>query len=195
MAFHRRTGNRFSAAIWPGFVDAITALLMVMIFVLTIFMVVQFVLSDQIATKDNELDALNAELNALSDALGLEQARSSDLETRLATLGGQLSEAQASIASFEEQVASLLARQADLRAQVDSTRAELAETLSREEALNLALAQARSEIDSAAEAARLAAARREAEKALKLPTELGGRDGPEPVRYGDWEKKGIAVDF
>ncbi len=28
-----------------------------------------------------------------------------------------------------------------------------------------------------------------------LPTELGGRDGPEPVRYGDWEKKGIAIDF
>lgn len=28
-----------------------------------------------------------------------------------------------------------------------------------------------------------------------LPTEVGGRDGPEPVRYGDWEKKGLAVDF
>ena len=28
-----------------------------------------------------------------------------------------------------------------------------------------------------------------------LPVELGGRDGPEPVRYGDWEKKGIAIDF
>ncbi|HHB80361.1 MAG TPA: DUF1674 domain-containing protein, partial [Aliiroseovarius sp.] len=28
-----------------------------------------------------------------------------------------------------------------------------------------------------------------------LPTELGGRDGPEPVRYGDWEKKGLAIDF
>lgn len=28
-----------------------------------------------------------------------------------------------------------------------------------------------------------------------LPKELGGRKGPEPVRYGDWEKKGIAVDF
>ena len=28
-----------------------------------------------------------------------------------------------------------------------------------------------------------------------LPVELGGRDGPEPVRYGDWERKGIAVDF
>lgn len=28
-----------------------------------------------------------------------------------------------------------------------------------------------------------------------LPAELGGRDGPEPVRYGDWEKRGLAVDF
>ena len=33
-----------------------------------------------------------------------------------------------------------------------------------------------------------------AEKAA-LPPELGGRDGPEPVRYGDWEKKGLAIDF
>lgn len=30
---------------------------------------------------------------------------------------------------------------------------------------------------------------------LKLPKELGGRDGPEPVRFGDWEKKGLAIDF
>jgi len=36
--------------------------------------------------------------------------------------------------------------------------------------------------------------RKQAEKA-QLPVELGGRDGPEPVRYGDWERKGIAVDF
>ena len=37
--------------------------------------------------------------------------------------------------------------------------------------------------------------RRKNAKALDLPVEKGGRDGPEPVRYGDWEKKGIAVDF
>lgn len=36
--------------------------------------------------------------------------------------------------------------------------------------------------------------RRKASKDV-LPKEWGGRDGPEPVRYGDWEKKGIAVDF
>ena len=37
--------------------------------------------------------------------------------------------------------------------------------------------------------------RRKAAKAQAQPPELGGRDGPEPVRYGDWEKKGLAVDF
>ena len=38
--------------------------------------------------------------------------------------------------------------------------------------------------------------RRNAEaEAQPLPKELGGRKGPEPVRYGDWEKKGLAVDF
>ena len=37
--------------------------------------------------------------------------------------------------------------------------------------------------------------RRQKTKDQNLPPELGGRDGPEPVRYGDWEKKGIAVDF
>lgn len=37
--------------------------------------------------------------------------------------------------------------------------------------------------------------RRRAAEKLDLPPELGGRDGPEPVRYGDWERKGIAVDF
>ena len=40
-----------------------------------------------------------------------------------------------------------------------------------------------------------AEARRKATRSLDLPPELGGRDGPEPVRYGDWEKKGIAIDF
>ncbi|MFT4252091.1 MAG: DUF1674 domain-containing protein [Caulobacter sp.] len=40
-----------------------------------------------------------------------------------------------------------------------------------------------------------AAARREAEAAASLPPEQGGRDGPEPTRFGDWERKGVAVDF
>ena len=37
--------------------------------------------------------------------------------------------------------------------------------------------------------------RRLERKEINLPKELGGREGVEPVRYGDWEKKGIAIDF
>lgn len=40
-----------------------------------------------------------------------------------------------------------------------------------------------------------AEARRKQQAGQILPVEYGGRDGPEPVRYGDWEKGGIAVDF
>jgi hypothetical protein len=39
------------------------------------------------------------------------------------------------------------------------------------------------------------AALRHAQQSQVFPTELGGRNGPEPVRFGDWEKKGIAIDF
>ena len=39
------------------------------------------------------------------------------------------------------------------------------------------------------------ARRKAASNAISLPKELGGRDGPEPVRYGDWENKGLAIDF
>ena len=48
---------------------------------------------------------------------------------------------------------------------------------------------------AAARALSEAAARRAAAKPLDLPKELGGRDGPEPIRFGDWERKGIASDF
>jgi len=51
-------------------------------------------------------------------------------------------------------------------------------------------------LKAAAERALAEAEARRAEKAaLDLPPELGGRDGPEPVRFGDWERKGLAIDF
>ena len=48
---------------------------------------------------------------------------------------------------------------------------------------------------AAARALAEAVARKEAAHTEKMPLELGGRDGPEPVRFGDWERRGIAVDF
>lgn len=49
--------------------------------------------------------------------------------------------------------------------------------------------------DAAKRALAEAEERRAKAKDDALPKELGGREGPEPVRYGDWERKGIAVDF
>lgn len=50
-------------------------------------------------------------------------------------------------------------------------------------------------IKAAAARALAEAAERAAKPVADLPKELGGRDGLDPVRYGDWEKKGIAIDF
>lgn len=47
----------------------------------------------------------------------------------------------------------------------------------------------------AARALAEAEARRASARPASLPAELGGRDGPEPVRFGDWERKGLAIDF
>ena len=194
MALSRRTGQRFQASIWPGFVDAMTGLLLVLMFVLTIFMVVQFVLRETISGQESELDALGSEVAALAQALGLEQRRSADLTTRLGELDATLGDAQDQIAqqealilslrgerdaglaaldaaqtritAFEAQVAALLSERDTALNTVATLEEEQGRLLSEQEALNLALAQARSEIDAGTEAARLAAARREALEAL-----------------------------
>ena len=59
------------------------------------------------------------------------------------------------------------------------------------------MTQESSELPPAAQRALAEAEARRKDAAAKapLPKELGGRDGPEPVRYGDWEKKGLAIDF
>ena len=194
MAFSRRSTNRFNASIWPGFVDAMTGLLLVLMFVITIFMVIQFVLREKISGQEDRLEELSSEIASLTSALGLEQSRSSQLASQVGQLTTDLSQAQderqaqaALIASltaerdrvtaelvdaqnqitgFEAQIAGLLADRTDLRDQVAGLETEQARLMSEAEALNLALATARSEIDDAAENARLAAARREALEAL-----------------------------
>ena len=65
-----------------------------------------------------------------------------------------------------------------------------------DESSNSVEASAKNDMPPAAKRAlEEADARRRARSDAQLPKELGGREGPEPVRYGDWEKKGIAVDF
>jgi chemotaxis protein MotB len=81
--------------IWPGFVDAVTTLLMVLMFVLTIFTIMQSILREQITTQDSELSDLTAQVADLADALGLERTRASDLEAQTVALTASLAAAKA----------------------------------------------------------------------------------------------------
>jgi chemotaxis protein MotB len=187
MALSRRTGQRFQGSVWPGFVDAITGLLMVLTFVLTIFMVVQFVLRETISGQEDELTALSDEVAALAGALGLEERENSRLQARLGVLDSTLTQvetelvqAQIQLTDFEAQVAALLVDQA-------RSQDEIAELQSEQDALNLALAQSRAEIDEQTEAARLAAAQREALEALVADLEQS--DAAQTTRISELEEQ------
>ncbi len=183
MALSRR--SRLPPSIWPGFVDAMTALVLVLFFVISIFMIVQFVLRDTISGQRQELDELSLQVANLADALGLQRSRADRSDALVATLTGEKAAAEAQIAgltdakaaaeakvsAFEAQVASLVARNTDLSGALTAAQKESAERLTAQQALEASLAQARSERDASAEAARLAAARREALEALTASLE------------------------
>jgi chemotaxis protein MotB len=201
--------RRDSSLIWPGFVDAVTTLLMVLMFVVTIFTMMQAVLRDQITTQGTELDSLTAQVADLANALGLERTRAAGLEGDIAALRAGLATAKAEgdrqsgviasltadlaareadmaaatgrISDFETQVAALLVERdaargdaARLTASVADLEAAKQKLVTEAEAMTLALAQARQELDAGAEAARLAAARREALEALLAETKARG---------------------
>ena len=150
MALSRRTGQRFQASIWPGFVDAMTGLLLVLMFVLTIFMIVQFVLRETISGQENELNSLQDEIALIAEALGLEKKQTEKLGLELSALTGTLanteselqrqatlistltreretqgqliSEANSKITLFEAQVAGLISQRDNLNLQIGSLR-------------------------------------------------------------------------
>ena len=150
MALSRRTGQRFQASIWPGFVDAMTGLLLVLMFVLTIFMIVQFVLRETISGQENELNSLQDEIALIAEALGLEKKQTEKLGLELNALTGTLvnteselqrqatlistltreretqgqliSEANSKITLFEAQVAGLISQRDNLNLQIGSLR-------------------------------------------------------------------------
>ena len=92
MALSRRS-RPSSINIWPGFVDALAQLLMVIIFVLLVFTVGQFYLSNTVSDRDLEIKKLTQQLNQLTDMLSLEKRASDELRLNVATLGAQAQQA------------------------------------------------------------------------------------------------------
>jgi chemotaxis protein MotB len=79
---------------WPGFVDALSTLVLGIIFLLTIFVVVQFYLQQEVAGKDTALTQLNAQIAQLTQLLSLEKTGKSDLEQQLAQVRATLATTQ-----------------------------------------------------------------------------------------------------
>ncbi len=184
MALGRRGNGQPPVNIWPGFVDAMTALLLVLFFVLSIFMIVQFVLSETITGQDRELSELSEQVAGLADALGLEQNTSRDLSVKLGELDGALSAAanrenqqNALISTLTAQRNQLQQAQTETAAQIASFEEQIASILANSRDHETALLQARDAIDLQEEQARLAAARARALEAMvtDLEAETGRR--------------------
>lgn len=161
-----RIGNarRVENFTWPGFVDALATLLMVIIFVLMVFVLIQVNLAYRVSGQDATLGEMRQQLASLGELLNIERRASADLAANLAQitnqlnasnankdeLQAQLANVQAAIAARNSQIAALTATQADTEAALAAARNSLEERLG---ALQLAegqLAMAQAQNQSAA---------------------------------------------
>src|SRR6266496_4349681 len=94
MALARARRSESGLNYWPGFVDALSTLVLSIVFLLTVFLVVQFFLSQEVTGKDKALQQLNAKIAQLNDLLSLEKLGKLNLDD-------QLSQARAGLASAE----------------------------------------------------------------------------------------------
>ena len=100
----RRSARGFDY--WPGFVDALSVMLLTMIFLLSVFMLAQFFLSRDISGKDNALAKLNRQIDELTSLLALERAGKGDAQSSVAMLSASLDAANAEKQRLEGIIAS-----------------------------------------------------------------------------------------
>ncbi|MDX1571988.1 MAG: peptidoglycan -binding protein [Xanthomonadales bacterium] len=155
--------------IWPGFVDALAALLMVVIFVLMIFTLGQFFLTDALSGRDRALAQLNAQVAELAEMLSMEQAAAERLRGQVSSLEASLTESETERARLGESLSTARSRLAEQEARLDA-QTERIVGLERDIAL-LEEIKADLEKDVAALAADLDSSRREAQIQSELSEE------------------------
>jgi chemotaxis protein MotB len=132
---------------WPAFVDALGNLLIVTIFLVTLFSVAQYALGSALSSRDQELANLQARLSSLADSLALQEAENERMGSQILLLQSSLESEQARSAGLAEDLAAserrLLIAQAELEGMTelsDSAQAEVALLLQQVAALNNQLA-------------------------------------------------------
>jgi chemotaxis protein MotB len=162
---------------WPGFVDVLSTLLLVVTFLMSLFMVAQYYASQESSGKDNELAALMSKLRALNDQLALERTKKANAENEMASL-------QATLSASEKEKARLQgligtggdkgeARIAALTSEVDAHKKISAQALAQVELLNQQLAALRRQI-AALEASLDSSEKRDKESQVRI-AQLGER--------------------
>src|SRR6266699_7233487 len=79
---------------WPGFVDALSTLILAIVFLLSVFVVVQFYLTQEVTGKDTALARLNSQINQLTEMLSLEKTGKISIEDEIARLRSSLAAAE-----------------------------------------------------------------------------------------------------
>jgi chemotaxis protein MotB len=128
MVAHARR-RRHTVDIWPGFVDALATLLMVIIFLLMIFVLAQFFLSRALSGRDSALRLLQNQVAELSNLLALEQEAKADLGEQLSRLTAQLQATLAERDQLGSTIAALKTETAAAEARLSEVQKALAEAI------------------------------------------------------------------
>ena len=133
MGGSRRRGQHSGINVWPGFVDALSSLLLVIIFVLLALVLTQFFLGAQLSGRDQTITHLSKQLNEMTDLLDIERRNSAELKTTIGTLTEALTAANAQLDTAKGQLSDehklsedAQAQAALLNQQMDTMRQELA---------------------------------------------------------------------
>jgi chemotaxis protein MotB len=103
MAYSSRRPRRLGIDIWPGFVDALSQLVMVIVFVLLVFTAGQFYLTDALSGRDVQLQRLAQQVDQLANMLSMAQSGNTDLQSKLNSLTQQLATANQALVAAREQ--------------------------------------------------------------------------------------------
>ncbi|MGB0934512.1 MAG: peptidoglycan-binding protein [Alphaproteobacteria bacterium] len=115
-SYRRRT--RSSVNLWPGFVDALSSLLMIIIFVLMVFMVAQYYLGDLVQGQDKALGSLRVRISELAHTLGIETHVKKELQGRLAQIEADRTRLNARLNLTSRQLLDAKMLQANTEAQI-----------------------------------------------------------------------------
>jgi len=144
---------------WPGFVDALSTLVLGIIFLLTIFVVVQFYLTQEVTGKDTALSRLTAQIAQLTELLSLEKTGKMSLEEQLASLRSSLSGAEGERDRYKglfegagSGAADAQGKVNELSGQLDSEKRLTARALAQVEVLNQQIAALRRQLAALEEA-------------------------------------------